>query len=256
MPEGCSPLCPRTEGGALLAAYVTWLVDDDPIQLAGIAAMLAQSRHADRLTVVPIAGSRELLARLADMDETAPDIVLMDMDLGDGLPHGADLVSRNAVLKKAQIVYVTAYLELVPEAYRTEHRYTLAKPIKASELDSALERAMAGIKQADECVLTFSCGAEVVCIPCTRVRWIESRGHRVAVFTEKGQLSTNEPLRDICSRLPRCFVRTHKSFVVNLDQAFSLRANDLMMADGSFVPVSRTYRKDVKEKLMARLAES
>lgn len=239
-----------------MAAYATWLVDDDPIQLAGIAAMLAQSRHADRLFVVPIAGSRELLARLADVNEVAPDIVLMDMDLGDGLPHGADFVSRSGVLKNAQIIYVTAYLELVPEAYRTEHRYTLAKPIKASELDSALERAMSGIEQAEEDVLTFSRGAEVVRISCAKVKWIESRGHRVTVFTEKGELSTNEPLRDICSRLPRCFVRTHKSFVVNLYHAFSLRANDLIMADGSSVPVSRTYRKDVKEKLMACLAES
>ena len=50
---------------------------------------------------------------------------------------------------------MTAYLELVPEAYRTEHRYTLAKPIKASELDSALERAMAGIEQADEWKVAF-----------------------------------------------------------------------------------------------------
>ncbi len=239
-----------------MTAYVTWLVDDDPVQLAGIAAMLARSKYSDSLAAVPIAGSQELLERLAAENEPAPDIVLMDMDLGEGLPHGASLISRSDILKNAQTIYVTAYLELVPEAYRTEHCYTLAKPVKASELDNALERAITGIQQAEECTLTLSVGAEVVCVPCRSVKWIESRGHRVTVFTEKGQISTNEPLRDLSLRLPRGFARTHKSYIVNLDQAFSLRANDLVMADGSSVPVSRTYRKELKEQLMAHLAES
>lgn len=240
-----------------MAAYAIWVVDDDPMQLAGIAAMLARSKYADCLAVVPMAGPQELQERLAVANNSAsgsPDIVMMDMDLGKGLPRGADMVLQSDILKNAQIIYATAYLELVPEAYRTKHCYTLAKPIKASELDTALERAIAGLEQAEECVLTLSCGAEVVRIPCPKVRWIESRGHQVTVFTETGKFSTNEPLRSICARLPRAFVHTHKSFIVNLDQAFSLRMNDLLMTDGSFIPVSRTYRKAVKEKLMARLA--
>ncbi len=239
-----------------MAEYVTWVVEDDPVQLSGIGSMLAQSSYASSLTVVLVAGSQELSEKLDRADEPAPDIVLMDMDLGEDNPHGADLVSADDILKNAQIIYTTAYLGLVPEAYQTEHRYLLAKPIKEHQLNSSLERAIACIEQAEADALTFSFDSKVVRVPYSTVKWIESRGHRVTVFTDSGEYLANESLRSFSARLPRRFVRTHKSYVVNLDQAFSLEQDSLAMADGSSIPVSRTYRKAVKETLMDRLVES
>lgn len=76
------------------------LVDDHPVVRAGVRALIESS---DDLQVVGEAG--DAVAALAVIAETAPDVVLMDLSLGDGV-GGIEATRRVTALPGAPAVLV------------------------------------------------------------------------------------------------------------------------------------------------------
>lgn len=231
--------------------YRLWVIEDDPNQREAIASLIASSSFASQLAINTFAGGGSLKPLIAAGE--VPDIVLVDIDLGEGVSSGVELVEAFFSSKKTQVIYTTAYLNLVTDAYKTEHVYLLAKPIKPAELEAALGKAMAAIERSVIQTLAFSCGSSVKRVLCSQIAWLESSGHRVEIHMLDGIRETCDSLRNLAAKLPPTFVRTHKSYVVNLDQVSELVRGELVMADGSTVPVSRKYRHAVKDALMSYL---
>jgi DNA-binding NarL/FixJ family response regulator len=85
------------------------LVDDHPVVRAGLRALV--DRQGD-LTVVGEADGLEAALRVAQ--EQRPDVVLMDLSLGEGRPGGAEATAALRALDEAPEV-------LVLTTYDTEH---------------------------------------------------------------------------------------------------------------------------------------
>lgn len=238
-------------GEAAVGDYCLWVIEDDPDQCAALAALVASSRHASLLTIKTFAGGGSLKPLISAGE--APDIVLIDIDLGDDSPSGVELAEAFFSSKKTQVIYTTAYLSLVTSAYKTEHVSLLGKPIKLAELEDALDKAIAAIKRNAAQVLAFSYGSGVKKVPCSQIAWLESSGHRVEIHMLDGMRETYDSLRNLASRLPSTFVRAHKSYIVNLAHVNELTRDGLVMTGGSMVPLSRKYRHAVKEAFMAYL---
>lgn len=185
-----------------------------------------------------------------------PDIVLMDINLGEASRSGVDLVQEHFSSSGTRVIYTTAFMGLVTDAYRTEHCYLLTKPIRQEQLELALKRAVGSIEGEGREVLSFSFGPSVKSIPCSTIAWLESSRHRVEIHSDSGVHCTYESLQSLASKLPACFVKTHKSYITNLRKVFELGRGELVMVDGSRVPVSRHYQRAVKEALMAELGMS
>ena len=231
--------------------YALWIVEDDPIQLDGIAAMLRASKLGSELQIEALAGEGALLAALEE--GACPDIVMMDINLGADSLSGVDLVEAHFAQASVRIIYTTAYIGCVTSAYRTDHCYLLAKPIKPEQLELALEKALGSLQAEEAESLTFAVGTCVKNIPCSSIAWLESYKHRVEIHSASGVHSTYESMQAIVKRLPSSFAQTHKSYVVNLNKAFELRKGEVELQDGSVIPVSRHYQRAVRESLMTVL---
>lgn len=72
-----------------------------------------------------------------------PDLVLMDIHLGDG--SAFDLLKRVTIT--APIIFTTAYDQYAIEAFKTAGIDYLLKPVKAEELEGALQK-LDGLKRA------------------------------------------------------------------------------------------------------------
>lgn len=75
-------------------------------------------------------------------------------------------------------------------------------------------------------------------------------------LTEGRKLTVSKPLREIEDQLSSCFFRTHHSHLVNLCKVVAYKKDaggELVLKDGSRVPVARSRKEEVEGRLSNRI---
>ena len=84
------------------------------------------------------------------------------------------------------------------------------------------------------------------------IDWIEAANNHVIVHAGERRIRVRETLKSLEARLdPGCFVRVHRSALVNADRLHHIEDAQLVMADGSRVTCSRGGRRALKQLLQA-----
>jgi len=94
-------------------------------------------------------------------------------------------------------------------------------------------------------------GAENVYIITDDICFFEARAKKIALKTFSQEILFYSNFDSVLEQVSEGFVRCHKGFVVNLRhiKGVNWRDMELTMADGSFLPVSRSYKQSVVEAL-------
>ena len=78
--------------------------------------------------------------------------------------------------------------------------------------------------------------------------YIEVQGRICIVNTNNGSIKTNQPLSAIMDKLSGVpFFRCHRNFVINLCYLSEIAYSELIMSDGSSVPISPDNRKALRQ---------
>ena len=204
-------------------------------------------------SIIRVANSAELKSLRgggAPCDVLIADIRLGDDELANGIRAVRELFGRGCA---TQVIYLTGYIEYCTEVYETDHVYFLTKPICQVDFDRALARAVEGLKHAASENLMVKHGHTVIAVPCGEVTFIESRLRKLEIHTVDGVHDTYGTIPDIMGALPRGFVRTHKSFVVNLAHVTRLDPDEFVLRSGEVVPVSKRRKREVREAFFGNL---
>jgi two-component system LytT family response regulator len=201
--------------------------------------------------------------------EHDPDLMLLDIQMPklDGF-EVVELLERDL-----PIIFVTAHDEHALRAFEVHAVDYLLKPYSAERLAEALERARERIGRGDapppldelaasarpegdelERILVRD-GSDVRVIPVEEVDYIEARDDAVAIHVGSAAHLKAQRLSTLEERLdPKCFIRVHRSFILNIDRlrSIELYAKDSRIAileDGTKVPVSRSGYTRLRELL-------
>lgn len=202
-------------------------------------------------------------AAVALIDRLRPDVVLLDIRLGDGT--GFEVLDR-AAWKQAKIIFITAYDQYAIRAFRFAAVDYLLKPADPGLLASALRRALptARSPQMETLLRNMAApGEERVVVPCAEglhvldprdIARCEADGNYTRLYTTSGErIVAARTLKDFEELLaPHRFERVHMSHLVNLLQVRKFLNRDggvLVLADGSTVPVSQRKRQQVMEAI-------
>lgn len=81
------------------------------------------------------------------------------------------------------------------------------------------------------------------------IDYMEARDKKVFIRIKDQEYGIYGTLDELISKLPKHFMRCHRSYVINMLHVDSivLAENYILMKNGDQVPVSRTYKKEVKE---------
>ena len=181
-----------------------------------------------------------------------PVLFFLDIDLGadmDGLELAAKIREIN---KEAFIVFFTTKSELAPMTFRYQLE-ALDFIVKdgdqeeiKSRIRSSIETAVTrSVKSGSGRVFSFKHDDKVVQIPIADILYIETTGtrYKLNLHTESRRLSINGELKKFEAELGEGFVRCHQSCLVNVGQIAEIAGSELMLSDGSVVPLSRGGRK-------------
>ncbi len=223
------------------------ILEDDPEYGNVLQDMVATYPGSTGLIVDVISSVSTLEALIAS--GVRIDIFMTDINLGKNKPSGIEVVRRYfANSRKTQIVYISGYVEYCTPVYQTDHTYFLLKPVKQSDLNAALDKAIANLRGSVSSPVALQHGATVTMVDPADIEYIESDRRKVRVFTASGRMyETYATLGDMLGMLPDSFVQCHKSYLVNMAAIGELQPDKAIVHSGAEIPVSQRQRRSVRE---------
>ncbi len=222
------------------------ILEDHARKRCSLLEKIAQSPFSDELVVE----SASNIAQLAQEIEAkgAPDILFADIVMDDEEMNGIDAV--RTILPSdgtTQVIYVTGYAEYCVSVYETKHVYFLLKPVDQLVLNKAIGQAIENLRSRKRNVLSVTYKNSTTLIAMDEIECVESRLRKVEIHTCDDSYEMYSTLTELEDKMPSCFVRTHKSFLVNLDAIACLEAKEVILRSGRVVPVGQCYKADFRE---------
>jgi two-component system, LytTR family, response regulator len=159
--------------------------------------------------------------RLIDLNvNLKPDLILADINM----PKLSGIESISACLKinpEVKFIFTTAFDEYAVKAFDLNAVDYLIKPIKKERLYVALEKVRTILnnnkKEEKIQILTILVDRTPYFIHFHRIISIEKDNRKTVIHTEEQKYITNETLENIFNKLDNQFMRTHRSFIVNIN---------------------------------------
>lgn len=175
------------------------------------------------------------------------DVVFVDVKLPS--ESGLSVARR---LKGIGIVFVTAYEQYATQAFEIGAIDYLVKPVREERFAMCVERIIQTYSKP-LIKLPVREGKNILMLSFDEILYIEAFGKKCVVVTTDGEFEVYRwGINELEKRLPKNFIRTHKSYICNLDRirkVIRIPNMQIELDDSSLIPVSRHYQKFVKSSL-------
>ncbi len=223
------------------------LCDDDIISLNDLTT-LCQNFPSIKETR-PFSDTKALFSAIHD--GFSPDVVLMDIDLGNeksGIDSAAELFALNPKIK---IVYVTGYTDrFVQHIFLQPSTLVgfLQKPVQFDLLSAILQKVENIRNQERDSLICLSGKDLATAVPSSSIHYLESSGHRLSIHTDSDCYTIYERLEAVANRLPSDFYQCHKSFLVNMKHIRQIDKYQIYLKDGTVIPIAKSRYNGTKKR--------
>ena len=176
------------------------------------------------------------------------DLMILDIYMGglNGIDTAKELLR---IHPKGKIIFCSSSNEFAEESYEVEAFRYLVKPISMEKLQQCLDKFFQIYH--DKKVLEFKYQRTGRMMLIKDVMWIEAAGRHSIIHTEKEQIETNTSLAEFMEKLSGAdFVKPIRYALVALRAVAEVTADNLILSDGTRIPVSREKRKEIQEAFM------
>ncbi len=185
--------------------------------------------------------------------EFQPDIVFTDIELRG--ENGLTLAPK--INNSIPVVVISAHSQYAIKAIQNDIFDYMLKPLDENEIlrfKSRLEKLLnppstdeSLTKDSDHLILKE--GGDTIMIPCDSVLFIEASGAYSKIITQSKNYLASKTLKNLEGRVPKNFIRVHRSFIVPLQQIASFRSGQITLKSGQTIGLSKTGKKLLQELL-------
>ena len=177
------------------------------------------------------------------------DILLLDIEMGkmDGVTMAKAIRQDN---ESVQIVFITGYSEYIADGYDVAALHYLIKPVKKEQLWSVLDRASERLKK-NEKELLLKTADETVVMPVREIRYLDVQQNYVTVHG-KVDVTVKRTLGEFEKELDERFFRLGRSYIVNLTCVRRISKTEVILTDGSAIPLPRGQYDALNRAIIAR----
>ncbi len=222
------------------------LVDDDRSQLEYLYALLQNwSLKTNIEVLVSLYQSAEEM--LFECGNSFPfDLVILDIQMDK--MNGIQLSKRiREADNHVMIIFLSGIADYVYEGYEVQAYRYLLKPLKEEKLFEILEY-MEKITEKKEKYILYNKYGETEKIMYDQIMYLESQGNSVVIHTMDKEYVYRKNLHMIEDDfLNNGFIKTHRSFIVNLLHIRKIQKENCVLASGDNLPISRRTYKQVNQ---------
>lgn len=232
-------------------------VDDEPLALRQLECYIAKVPYLSLVASCPSA-----VEARAVLEARSVDAIFLDINMPD--LSGLDFVRSLSVAP--MIVFTTAYSEYAVEGFKVDAVDYLLKPFSLGEFMKAAEK----LKSRYELLAAAAASAPVVSsapadgslffrtdyksvrVKFDEIRYVEGMSEYIKVYVKgsPAPLVVLLGMKHLMEKLPlERFMRIHRSYIIPLACLKEVGKNEVVLEDGTVLPVGDIYRQDLKDYL-------
>lgn len=184
-----------------------------------------------------------------------PELLFLDTDLGDmtGIEIGQQLRAdmKNEVM---QLIFISEKERDAMRIFALRPMNFLLKPVSQTEISFVLGEYLR-LYGKNPRFFQYSFGKHTSSVLLSQITFFQCCGKKVAIEMLDGtRQEFYGRMQDVAERVEnQFFCQIHKSYIVNIKHIAKCRLDQIVLMDGTVLPVSRAYKKRVAERL-ARLS--
>ena len=183
-------------------------------------------------------------------DEHA-DLMFLDVNM----PRLSGLDFLKNLTNPPLVILTTAYADYAMEGYELNILDYLKKPFSFERFYKAVQKAEEQLKlttahyleENNPDYIYIKANKKAIRVEFKTIIYIEGLGDYIKVHLKDKHLVTNLSMKKMEELLPAAeFFRTHKSYIIRLDQIQSIEGNQLEI-NGQKLPIGNNFRHDFQE---------
>lgn len=225
------------------------ICDDNPIYLNYLTNTTNDYfSSVSNITLTSIAPCE--LSQQIESQAFSYDLLVMDIEMGafNGIEFAKAI---NQFCPSCIIIFISNHLHFATQVYDTKHVYFVFKPEVSQRLPKALQTAYDLYNEHYKTNLLIKYQGTEHVIPQSEITHIEALGRYLIIHCDMTTYQCIETMKQIEQSLCPSFVRSHKSFLVNLDHVRSISRKSCVLSTQETVPVSATFSKSFQERYIS-----
>ena len=217
------------------------ICDDEKIILNEVAFMIGDiiAEYGYNVKTFSFSSGDELLKTIEE-ENILYQIYILDINLCD--INGIEIAKRiRNIDKNAIIIFLTSHQEWMPEAFEVQAFHYILKPIERKKIEELMKKCLSYINDR-KILYYFKQGNKLFSVPCNEIYYFESEKRKVKVITASSNYDYYDTISNIQKKLgEEIFVRTHTSYLINMDYIRKFDGKFIYLNNGLGLPVSKTY---------------
>lgn len=225
------------------------LCDDNPQALGVYEDMLKKTsvtNHIDTKITLFESGE-QLLFNLSDAPNSA-DIIYLDILMGP--TNGIEIARKLRELGFVSIlIFLTSSNEYVFESFdSTPYYYIVKDETSEKKFNDIFLKAADSVKLKRTNYIVISIGNTNIKLSIDKIKYFEVRNRIITVHTVNDDFDYYARLDDLEVQMSdRGFARIHRSYLINCYYIHKLSRTQVVLTDGTELPVSAKYTDSVKD---------
>lgn len=226
--------------------------DDDKSVIDELERLLERYR-AERGYEIECTAFQNPLDLLAEVERGARfDVLFLDvlMPGENGMDAAAELRNYDSHVK---IIFLTSSSEFAVQSYAVGAYFYQLKPIWAESFYRLMDSVLAAQEQEQTHSLILRGKSGITQVELKRLEYCEVIHRTLFFHLASGRVvEATGNMDELCSRLEPygCFLRPHRSYLINLDYVQSLSARAVTMSCLTEIPIPRGKYNDIKNAFL------
>lgn len=231
-------------------------IDDEPLALQQLVA------YIHKVPFLELAAQcQSALEARSFLEHDTVDVLFCDINMPD--LNGMEFVKSLAV--PPLVVFTTAYSEYAVEGFKVNAVDYLLKPFGLQDFQRAAmrvkerlsergnERGSERTEVGDDSIF-LKTDYRIVKVKLSDIRYIEGMSEylKVWVDNEPKPIITLLSMKKMEERLPDCFMRIHRSYIIHLNKIQEVNKNRVIMNADTYLPIGDLYRETFQNYLNSR----
>ena len=180
-------------------------------------------------------------------EENLYDLIFLDIELGkiNGVEVG-HIIRKQMEDYVTKIIYISSKDIYDRQLFDVQPLHFLKKPIDSKKVFDDIQLAMK-ISEKENRNFEFKSFRNTIKVPYRDILYFESRGRKVFLVGTKNNYTFYGNIKDLEEVLPKFFIHPNRSYFVNYEFVACFKFEELIMTDGSIIPISRNKRKEIRE---------
>lgn len=229
---------------------------DDEKQILSTLQKMLEAQYEGRLSVITGNNPWDMLNEWEQSPDRAADILITDIQFQKEADkkNGIDFAKKmQEKFPRIQIIFISGYLEYVTEIFDVYPVCFLLKPVEKERLYKAVDRCIKSIEETEEKSIYLEEKGKVEKLYINEIVYVESKGRKLIIHMKGQDKIIHMKIGTLEEKLPFQFLRSHQSYLVNMDYISGFAREELTLADGIKLPISRMRYSMAKEKMMMYL---